>query len=103
MTPSSQPPSSRSPASSPPPSSHPSDEAKTAAKPQPRADEPKPPLPPPADPPVETVADEQRKRSAEIEAEGMAKYMARIDERPADLKPKAVEGVAPRSVAPAKE
>jgi hypothetical protein len=44
-------------------------------------------------PPVETVADEQRKRSEEIEKMGVEQWKAAHDNRPADERPRAVEGV----------
>jgi len=50
----------------------------------------------PPEPPVETIADEQRKRSAEIEAMGIDAWKASQDTRSeAEKQPQAVPGVAP--------
>jgi hypothetical protein len=43
--------------------------------------------------PVETIVDEQRARSAEIEAMGVEAWKAEHDERPAEEKQKTVAGV----------
>jgi hypothetical protein len=63
----------------------------------PRADEPKPDLKP-IDPKtqVQTIADEQRARSAEIEKVGVTKWVEAQDQRTETEKhPTAVQGVAP--------
>ena len=49
-------------------------------------------------PPVETIADEQRERSAEIEEQGVDAWKAAQDERDPDEKPKVVPGVSHRAV-----
>jgi hypothetical protein len=68
----------------------------TTSKPppaQPEAGKPPPPLPP--EPLVQTVADEQRERSAEIEHEGVEKWKEQHDERaPEDRTNKPTPGVA---------
>ena len=47
-------------------------------------------------PPVRTIADEQRERSAEIQAQGVESWKAEHDERSEeDKKPHQVRGVAP--------
>ena len=51
-----------------------------------------------AEPPVETIADEQRERSAEIEEQGVDAWKAAHDERDPDEEPKVVPGVAHRQV-----
>lgn len=67
--------------------------AKTAAEPKPAAAEAHQP-----DPPVQTIADEQRKRSEEMEKEGVAKYVAERDERPpGERVNKPVAGVNPQA------
>lgn len=43
--------------------------------------------------PVETIGDEQRERSADIEAMGVEAWKAEHDERPAGEKQKTVQGV----------
>jgi hypothetical protein len=56
---------------------------------------PAPPAAPPAKPlPVETVADEQRRRSEEIEKMGVEKWKAAHDQR--TEAPRQVEGVKPK-------
>jgi hypothetical protein len=52
-----------------------------------------PPLNSP-DQPAETVVEEQRRRSEEIEAMGVEKWKAAHDERVRDQKPEAVPGVS---------
>ena len=49
-------------------------------------------------PPVETIADEQRARSEEIEEQGVDAWKAAHDERSPDEKPKVVPGVSHRAV-----
>ena len=49
-------------------------------------------------PPVQTIADEQRERSAEIEEQGVDAWKAVNDERSPDEKPKVVPGVSHRAV-----
>ena len=63
----------------------------------PVADETPPTAAAPAAPaPVRTIADEQRERSAEIQAEGTEKWKQEHDERSAEEKQgRQVEGVAP--------
>jgi hypothetical protein len=85
--------------------------------PKPQAPPPQPPKPAAAKPPADpqeakleafkrpevnlhpdgpTSAEEQRARSAEIEAQGMAKYLEAIDQRPAEERAnKQVPGVVP--------
>jgi hypothetical protein len=50
-----------------------------------------------ADPPVRTIADEQRERSAEIEAEGVEPWKEKRDMRPPGERPQQVPGVTPRN------
>jgi hypothetical protein len=51
-----------------------------------------------AEPPVRTIGDEQRARSAEIEAMGTDAWVKAHDERDPDAKQKAVAGVQHRPV-----
>jgi hypothetical protein len=56
---------------------------------------PAPAKPAEPDPPVQTIADEQRERSAEIERMGSAAWVEAHDERSAEeKKPRAVGGIA---------
>ena len=50
------------------------------------------------DPPVRTIADEQRARSEDMEAEGMQAWNDQHDERDPDRRPKQVPGVGPTSI-----
>jgi hypothetical protein len=45
----------------------------------------------------DTIAEEQRRRSEEIEKEGVEPWKAKRDQRPDNEKPRQVEGVTPRS------
>jgi hypothetical protein len=55
---------------------------------------------PEPDPPVKTIADEQRERSEEIQAEGVERYKAKRDERDPRDRPRTVPGVSPTQVEP---
>ena len=48
--------------------------------------------------PVETIAQEQRARSAEYEADGVEVVKARLDERDPRDRPRTVAGVSPTQV-----
>ena len=50
------------------------------------------------EPPVETIADEQRARSEEMQKQGIDVWKAAHDERSPDEKPKVVPGVSHRAV-----
>ena len=72
--------------------------AKTAAKPEAKPaiyDPPEPSAPAPA---VMTIADEQRARSEEIQAQGVEAWKAEHDERDPDEAQKRVPGVGPTTV-----
>lgn len=63
---------------------------------EPAAAQPQTPRP---EPPARTAADEQRERSDAIEAEGVEKYKARVDERsPEERQSKPVQGVGKASI-----
>jgi hypothetical protein len=57
--------------------------------------EPEAPQP---DPPVKTIADEQRERSAEMEAMGMEAWKAAHDDRSLDEQPQQIPGVSPTQI-----
>jgi hypothetical protein len=50
------------------------------------------------EPPVRTIADEQRERSAEMEAMGMDAWIAAHDQRSADEQPQQIPGVSPTQI-----
>ena len=52
------------------------------------------------DEPVVTIAQEQRERSADYEAEGVERVKARLDERDPSERPRTVPGVSPTQVEP---
>ena len=85
-------------------------ESSMATQPKPHEPPPPPPPHPPEpkpeaakheikpEPPVETIADEQRARSEEIQKQGIDAWKAAHDERGPDEKPKVVPGVSHRAV-----
>jgi hypothetical protein len=46
----------------------------------------------------DTIAEEQRRRSEEIDKEGVEKWKAKRDERPDDERPEQVKGVGPTAI-----